>query len=141
MNLNVSLFVWLNKNVMCCFEVIINTCPGLSTYLFCSVIMLRVVQYVAKYWSSVHSSFPPSIDLLGHRLLYKMFSSPAKKQGSLVIHSLSSLINTKCDGTPPRSRATGEGKHSAALKQNQIVEIWGVFTQPAPGLHRSHPSV
>lgn len=51
------------------------------------------------------------------------------------------LINTKCDGTAPRPRAAVEGEHSAALKQNQIVEDLGGITQPAPGLHGSHPSV
>lgn len=41
------------------------------------------------------------------------------------------LINTKCDGIPPRPRAAGEGEQSAVLKQNQIVEIWEVL----PGQH------
>lgn len=41
--------------------------------------------------------------------------------------TLRGMINTKCDCTPPRPRAAGEGKHSAALKQNQIVEIWEVL--------------
>lgn len=58
-------------------------------------------------------------------------SSLYKAQGCSDSQSASStlrgLINTKCDGTTPRPRAAGEGERRAALKQNQIVEIWEVL--------------
>lgn len=64
--------------------------------------------------------------------LYTLLTLPSTmKRGPTVLHSLPRLlrgfINTKRDGIPPRPRAAGDGEHSAALKQNQIVEIWEVL--------------
>lgn len=51
----------------------------------------------------------------------------ARSDSQLASSTSRGLINTKCDGTPPRPRAAGEGEQSATLKQTQIVGFWEVL--------------